>query len=524
MSTARSTTWQATDETAAARRWALAATAALALALLAAYYPTVASMVSIWWRSETFTHGFLILPITLFLIWRKRHELALVPARPEPWTGAAALLAAGFLWYLAVSVGVLVLEQLAVVAMVPALVAAVWGWAVVRALAFPLAYLVFAVPMGEALVPPLMDLTADFVVEALRLTGIPVYREGNYFELPTGRWSVVEGCSGVRYLIASLALGSLYAYLTYRSLWRRAVFIALSALVPIVANWLRAYIIVMIGHLSDMRLATGVDHILYGWVFFGAVMLLLFWIGGRWHEPVPQAGTPSPSPDGNASVSGRRVAAGAAAALAALLAWPLAGPQGEVQATVAPMALPTPEAAPGWRPLAEPPTAWRPRYIGPDAELVAAYEAGGRPVLLYVAYYHRQRQGAELVNSQNVLVPQKDPGWREGGTGPAQVRVAGRSVPVRETVLRGHGAHAGEDWLVWRTDWLGGRYLTNRYWEKLLQAWYRLTAGPQEAAALIVATPYRDSEGARARETLAAFFREMLPRIEASLRAARPAP
>ena len=97
MSTARPTTWQGTDETAAARRWALAATAALALALLAAYYPTVASMVSIWWRSETFTHGFLILPITLFLVWRKRHELARIPVRPAPWTGAAALLAAGFL-------------------------------------------------------------------------------------------------------------------------------------------------------------------------------------------------------------------------------------------------------------------------------------------------------------------------------------------------------------------------------------------------------------------------------------------
>ena len=55
------------------------------------------------------------------------------------------------------------------------------------------------------------------------------------------------------------------------------MFVAASILVPIVANWLRAYMIVMIGHLSNNKLAVGVDHIIYGWVFFGIVMLLLFW-------------------------------------------------------------------------------------------------------------------------------------------------------------------------------------------------------------------------------------------------------
>ena len=57
------------------------------------------------------------------------------------------------------------------------------------------------------------------------------------------------------------------------------LFVALSVIVPIVANGLRAYMIVMIAHLSDMKLALGVDHLIYGWVFFGLVMLLLFWVG-----------------------------------------------------------------------------------------------------------------------------------------------------------------------------------------------------------------------------------------------------
>src|SRR5206468_6688395 len=119
-----------------------------------------------------------------------------------------------------------------------------------------------------------------------------VFREGNYFTIPSGSWSVVEACSGVRYLIASFMVGTLYAYLSYRSTARRAAFIAASLVVPIVANWLRAYMIVMLGHLTNNRLAVGADHLVYGWIFFGIVMALLFWIGSRWRQdedplPVP---------------------------------------------------------------------------------------------------------------------------------------------------------------------------------------------------------------------------------------------
>jgi exosortase len=88
--------------------------------------------------------------------------------------------------------------------------------------------LLFAVPFGEAFRPRLMDWTADSTVGALRLTGIPVYREGRYFAIPTGHWSVVEACSGLRYLIASITVGALYAYLTYQRWWKRVACVAFS--------------------------------------------------------------------------------------------------------------------------------------------------------------------------------------------------------------------------------------------------------------------------------------------------------
>ncbi len=109
-----------------------------------------------------------------------------------------------------------------------------------------------------------MEWTADVTVGALRVTGIPVYREGNYFILPSGAWSVVEACSGVRYLIAAFMIGCIFAWLHYRASSKRILFVCLALAVALVSNWLRAYTIVLLGHLSNNRLGTGVDHNMVG--------------------------------------------------------------------------------------------------------------------------------------------------------------------------------------------------------------------------------------------------------------------
>ncbi len=84
--------------------------------------------------------------------------------------------------------------------------------------------------------PPMMEFTATSTVLVDPATGIPVYREGLYFTCPRAAGQVVEACSGVRYIIASYTLGVLYAYLTYRSLWRRVPVCAGLRLVPVLAN------------------------------------------------------------------------------------------------------------------------------------------------------------------------------------------------------------------------------------------------------------------------------------------------
>ncbi len=485
----------------------------LVVAVLALYWQTVLSMAAIWSRSETFTHGYLIAPISLFLIWQRRKALAAMTAVPDPW-GLPVLFLIGVVWLLAHYASVMVIEQLAMVAMVATVVWTVLGRRMVWAMIFPLAFLFFAVPLGEELILPLMDFTADFTVAALQLTGIPVYREGTFFEIPSGHWSVVEGCSGVRYLIASVTLGCLYAYLTYRSPLRRTVFVVLSVLVPIIANGLRAYMIVMIAHLSDMKLALGVDHFIYGWVFFGLVMLLLFWAGSFWREDHFEPASPPLAAANGVSAAGRRSPLPVAGVVLALLAaWPaLSYVNAARQDTVANLSLVVPPSTAGWQ-AGEPMSEWQPRYLGTDASVQQSYAREGHRALVYLAYYRHQRQGAELINSQNVLVKQKDPVWRQVAEGPREITVNGKRIQVREGKLRSET----QDLLVWHWYWMDGVYTTNHYLAKFWESKAKLFGETGDAAAIIVAAEIGERGPDAAAAVLNDFVTGMEPAIRASL-------
>jgi exosortase A len=300
------------------------------LAPFALYFGTARSMVDIWNSSDTVAHGYIILPISLWLVWRRREQFARIPARP--YAPALVLLALlGAAWLAGRMGGVQVVMQYAFVAMFPVAALAMLGPRLAGAFTFPLLFLLFAVPFGEVFVEPLIHITADFTVWAVQATGIPVLRNGTRFDLPTGSWSVVEACSGIRYLISSITLGSLYAYLTYTSNTRRAVFIGLSIIVPIIANGLRAYMIVMIGHFSSMEHATGVDHLVYGWLFFGLIMFIMFWIGSYWRQdeaPVntsanaARARMQASAPTLAAAPGAARIAPMALAVIAIAAVWP----------------------------------------------------------------------------------------------------------------------------------------------------------------------------------------------------------
>lgn len=502
--------------------WRLAPVLAAGLAMLgilALYWPTAASIVAIWIRSETFTHGFVIVPICLWLAWRRREFLAAIPARPW-WPGLAIVFVAGALWFVTSVADVLGVKQFALAFMLQAAIVTVLGASIARAAFFPLAFLLFAVPFGEIFVPTLIEWTANFTVAALRFSGVPVYREANFFIIPSGAWSVVEACSGIRYIIASVMIGTIYAAVAYRSTLRRAMFIAAAILVPIVANWLRAYMIVMLGHLSNNKLAVGVDHIIYGWVFFGLVMLLLFWIGSFWQEDAALAPAASalPATAPGAAAPPRLLFAAAIAAIVTAGVWlPIEARIDRSEQPSKP-SLPAVAAANGWSASAVAFTDWKPRYRGYAAELQQTLTKDGQEVGLYVAYYRHQSKGSELITSGNQLVAPEEWKWKQVGKGSDSIEWSRRPERVERADLSGQtiGLQA------YRLYWVAGRVTSSQYEAKALQAWSKLS-GQGDDAALVVVYAARRTRDDDPTPILRAFTREMSSSIERALATAREA-
>jgi exosortase A len=485
---------------------------------IAIFFSTAHSIVSIWNRSETFTHGYIILPISLWLIWQRRGSLMRTAVQPF-WPAYVLLLACGFGWLLAKLGDVPIVMQYMLAAMLPLSVLAVAGLAITRQILFALLFILFAVPFGEIFIPPLIGVTANFTVDALRMTGIPVLREGNSFTIPSGSWSVVEACSGVRYLISSFTLGCLYAYLTYRSRWRQALFVLLSILVPIAANGARAYMIVMIGHLSGMTLAVGADHLIYGWVFFGIVMFLLFWIGNFWREDQKGGGAADAAfaqrlRNQPASISTRGLAGTLLAMALCISVWPLYGhyleraEQNPAIATIAPLQT-------DWHAVPEF-ADWRPGFDFAPTESRQFFDKDGQQVGMTLLYYRNQKFGQRLISSMNQIVQPKS-AWREVAVASEHTeQIGGHSFNVRETMVSGPTGRL----LVWRWYAIDQTSTTSDYVGKALQVRQKFLHGSDDGAAVMLYTAY-DDHPEKARATLRAFLTSNLGAIDATLAANR---
>lgn len=247
------------------------------------FHAEIEAALGIWSSSTAYNHCWLILPLALWLSWTRRERLAGCAAKP---TALAILpaLAAGAAWLLADRLGLMEGRQFAALGIVLAWFFGIFGWHITRSFAVPLGYLVFLVPFGAFLVPLLQRLTAWIIVAGLSLLGIPHFADDLIIEIPAGIFLVAEACAGLRFLIASLAFGALYAAVMFRSPGRRLTVLVLALVVPVLANGLRALGIVVLGHHLGSAEAAAADHLIYGWVFFTLVILLLIVAGLPFRE------------------------------------------------------------------------------------------------------------------------------------------------------------------------------------------------------------------------------------------------
>jgi exosortase A len=461
----------------------------LAVALVV-FYPSWYALVKVWEASETYGHGFLVAPISLWLIWRKRDQLRDSTIKSS-WTGLFAVAVCCFAWIVGVLAGVNVLIYTAIVGMLVSTVIAVAGWDFASKIAFPLGFLFFMVPAGDPINPILMDYTARMTIWAVQATGIPVFREGLNFTLPTGSWSVVEACSGLRYVVAAAVLGSLFAYLNFKSWTRRTVFFVTALVVAVIANWMRAYLIVMMGHLSNMRLGVGDDHVVYGWVFFGLTMFVLFAMGSRWHDEAKGVPSGNHQTDTALPLVGGRVSGGSTMfnlrrlgillPLIALIALTPSLVQ-ELQK----VAIKTDVIArlnQQFNKLDNSALALQPKFDGARSILQGGLNDDSSTEI-FVAYFADQRDGNEMIAYGNGVFTESDRSWRILNRSDHPVSVNGNKFRVREWQV----VNNNQQRIVWSWFTVGDQRVSSEYQAKALTAWMTLTGKGDHSAVSVVST------------------------------------
>lgn len=474
-------------ETPASRSpWLMAGAAGLlaVAAIFALDAEAVIRAVDVWSGSKTYNHCFLILPICAYLAWERRDVLRKVEPSPFP-LALIAILPFAMAWLLARFVSVLEAQQFALMGMAQVTLLAILGLRAYRAAMFPLLYALFLIPSGDFLVRPLQDFTAAFAVGMLKLTGVPVYSDGIIIEVPAGTFIVAEACAGLRFLVASVAYGVLFAGLMYGSWRKRLVFVAASIVVPVIANGFRAYGLIVLAQLIDDQAAVDADHIVYGWGFFAAVTLLLTVVGVRFREDFTPP-TPPGRPDRRAAPRRFAVTAAAAIVIAALapayLAW---GDRDAEAMTVTQIALPD---IAGWADAA-PTTDFQPEFGRPHAEVAKGYAAAGGEVDVFVGYFARQSSTRKLPRSLIGLAGEN--AWRRAGSGTATIDIGGEKVKVATERLVGRGGER----LVWALYWVNGRFTASLLQAKIEQLKGELLGGRRDAAVLVLTTDARPSVG-----------------------------
>lgn len=240
-----------------------------------------------WWDIDTYSHILLIIPIIGWLGWIRRHELQRV--EPKGWLYGVAWTVFGLCcWLAGRQTGINLVAQGGTVMAFQGAAMAIIGLRGTMILAFPLFYMFFLVPFGDEIIPFLQNITAKMATSLTVASGIHTVSDGIHIDTPAGLFIVAEACSGVKFLVAMIALGVLVAYTCFSSWKRRLWFLLACAVVPIIANSIRAWATIFVAQYVGAEAAGSFDHIVYGWIFFAIVIALVLGVAWRWFDRVPE--------------------------------------------------------------------------------------------------------------------------------------------------------------------------------------------------------------------------------------------
>jgi len=481
-------------------------TAAIVLLLGTAFWWTFQWMVVRWDRPGSYyTHGWLVGPISLGLLYLRRRELAATPLRTCLW-GLLVLVPSLLLHLLATAWQVGFLSGFALLGALAGLVLTLLGPAMLRKCLFPIAFLAFMVPLPDALVETLSFklklLAAGTATGVLGLAGVAAVRQGSYIRIPAGTVVVDDVCSGLKYLISLTAFGALFAYVSRLRGALKVVLFALAVPVAFLANAVRVTLMVLVGNFINIEATEKwYFHNAFGFALFATALLLMY--GAEWLLMLAFGRADAGRPPGKAARPGLDWATGRPGALAGAVALGLA----VVAAASVFLA---------WPRSASPPTdIWAsiPLELGPwqgsDGSLSEhEYEVLGTRDVLVRTYRNGDAEQVQLVVVVAQQMRRRSHPPEQCLTGEGYLLAAvreqtlaipgggGRRLAVRELILQ-RGQEARIAWYFFKS----GPKLSTDYWSHQARVALRKLTDPQAADVLVrvdVSAPVEHIESARA--------------------------
>ena len=391
----------AAQETAADRqRWMwLAAMTALVVGL---YWQTVFSLHERWAQfDQSYSHGYLLLGLTLYFVWLQRFRLAGTTLRFSPLMLAPLLLASAG-WCIAQLLGVQIVAQMLLPAVLLAAVGTVFGYSFARCFLVPLGLLYLGIPIWDDILgPPLRDLTVRAVGTAFQMVSFPANVTGYRIEIPDGAFYVAGSCSGLAFFLTGVTISVSYAFLNLSSNFKRAIFIVFCTALSMVSNWVRVGGLVVIGHVTKMQSPLITEsHLMYGWYLFAGAMVIMLLVG----HLLARRDTPN---DFGAEGDERSTSKPSVRALLLVATALASGPLLATAyfATTVPLA--ALHFAPPVQPSSAATAAWQPDYHGWTANAHGSLVGRQTNVDIDILYYARQTQSDKLIGWDNHLADGK---------------------------------------------------------------------------------------------------------------------
>lgn len=266
------------------------------LLLLAAFCFTFFSvwkgLVNVWLNSDEYSHGFFIVPLSLFIVWRKREKLSTIPIKSS-WTGLFMAVTALFLFLIGEMAHVLTLKPLSMIFFIVGSITFLFGFRMLKELLFPLFILFFMIPVPSQIFSAatihLQLLVSKVSSDFVSFLGVSLYREGNVIHLPDKTLQVVRACSGMRSLLSLLTLSAVFGYFTLRSNLLRTILFFSGIPIAVFVNIVRVAMLTGFIHFLGIDLSSGAGHTYFGLGVFALALALLFVVKeliGKWDAPL----------------------------------------------------------------------------------------------------------------------------------------------------------------------------------------------------------------------------------------------